>query len=271
MDFLEYSPVVLQCFAASDFHAKILNRMNRIPQVIHYCWFGGKPHPKSVRKCIASWRKYLPDYEIKEWNESNFDVNCIPYTRDAYQKKKFAYVSDYARYWILYQYGGLYFDTDVELIKPLNEIVSNGAFMGIEKDFDCISVNPGLGLGLEAQSRLCGEILKQYADTSYYNEEGREKFGLVVKYTTDALLQSGFELIDKKQVVSNVTIYPNEYFNPLEDATGRLRITDNTYSIHWYSKTWAEHYGPLRNWLTRRAHRYLGVDTLGKIKQRLKL
>lgn len=102
-----------------------------IPKVIHYCWFGGNPLPKSAQKCIALWRKYLPDYEIKEWNENNFDVNIIPYTAEAYKAKKYAFVSDYARFWILYKYGGLYFDTDVEVIKNMDDIISKGPFMGL--------------------------------------------------------------------------------------------------------------------------------------------
>jgi mannosyltransferase OCH1-like enzyme len=242
-----------------------------IPQVIHYCWFGGKPHPKSVRKCIASWKQWMPDYEIKEWNESNFDVDSIPYSRDAYRQGKYAYVSDYARFCILYQYGGLYFDTDVEVVKPFHPIIAHGAFMGIEQDGLTISVAPGLALGVEAGHELYKELIERYQYSSFYKEDGTPQVGLVVRYTTETLLRHGFQLKNEKQQVAGITIYPNEYFNPLEDATGRLRITDNTYSIHWYSKTWAEHYGPLRNWLTRRAHRYFGVDTLGRIKHRFKL
>lgn len=102
---------------------------NNIPTVIHYCWFGGKPLPALAVKCIESWKKYLPDYEIKRWDESNFDVNLIPYTQQAYEAKKYAFVSDYARFWILYKYGGLYFDTDVEVIKPMDDLIAAGPFM----------------------------------------------------------------------------------------------------------------------------------------------
>lgn len=105
-----------------------------IPKIIHYCWFGRGPLPELAQKCIASWKKYLPDYEIKEWNEDNFDVNIIPYTAEAYKAKKYAFVSDYARFWILYQYGGIYFDTDVEVIRPMDDIIERGNFMGFETD-----------------------------------------------------------------------------------------------------------------------------------------
>ena len=125
-----------------------------IPKIIHYCWFGRNPLPDSAQRCIDSWRKFLPDYEIKEWNEDNFDVNSIPYTEQAYKAKKYAFVSDYARFWILYHEGGLYFDTDVEVIKSLDDIICNGNFMGEESDeghldaYDGLGVNSGLGLGI---------------------------------------------------------------------------------------------------------------------------
>ena len=132
-----------------------------IPKVIHYCWFGRNPLPESAIRCINSWKKFFPDYEIKEWNEDNFDVNIIPYTSEAYEAKKYAFVSDYARMWILYHYGGLYFDTDVEVIKNMDDIVAKGSFMGIEVEYSegsIMSVNPGLGLGVIPHHRIYKEI-----------------------------------------------------------------------------------------------------------------
>ena len=125
-----------------------------IPKIIHYCWFGGNPLPPLAKKCIASWKKYLPDYEIRQWDESNYDVNKIPYIKEAYAAKKFAFVSDYARFDILYNYGGIYFDTDVEIISPLDCIISAGSFMGCENKAtpgatpNKLGVAPGLGLGV---------------------------------------------------------------------------------------------------------------------------
>lgn len=106
-----------------------------IPKIIHYCWFGRNPLPELAKQCIASWKRFLPDYEIREWNEDNFDVNIIPYTAEAYKQKKYAFVNDYARFWILYRYGGIYFDTDVEVIRPLDDIIAKGNFMGVESDY----------------------------------------------------------------------------------------------------------------------------------------
>lgn len=103
-----------------------------IPKIIHYCWFGGNPLPEMAVKCIESWKKYCPDYEIKRWDESNFDLNCCNYVKEACQAKKWAFVSDYVRFKVLYDEGGLYFDTDVELIKPIDDILERGPFMGVE-------------------------------------------------------------------------------------------------------------------------------------------
>ena len=238
-----------------------------VPKVIHYCWFGGKPLPKSARKCIESWKKYLPDYEIEEWNEDNFDVNIIPYTRKAYECGKYAFVSDYARFYVLYHHGGLYFDTDVEVIRPLDDIVAHGAFMGIEKSEYYLGVNPGLGMGAVAGLDFYKEMLEYYATLHFADENGIQIAGTVVKHTTDVLMRHGFAAENRGQQVTGVWIYPNDWFNPLDDATGRLTITDNTRSIHHYSKTWVDNYGPVRIWITRRLHRLFGVDSLHWIKR----
>lgn len=238
-----------------------------IPKIIHYCWFGGNPLPKSAQKCIRSWKKHFPDYEIKEWNEQNFDVNSILYTQQAYERKKYAFVSDYARFHILYQYGGLYFDTDVEVIKPMEDLLTKGAFMGIEKDADKVGVAAGLGLAAEPNMPIYQEIVDHYHQVPFVDENGNQIPGTVVKHVTDVLIQKGFVLKDKIQHVADIWIYPNEFFNPLEDATGKLTITTNTRSIHWYSKTWVENYGPIRNWVTRWIHRIFGINSLAGLKR----
>ena len=238
-----------------------------IPKIIQYCWFGGNPLPKSAQKCIRSWKKHFPDYEIKEWNEQNFDVNSILYTRQAYERKKYAFVSDYARFHILNQYGGLYFDTDVEVIKPMEDLLAKGAFMGIEKDADKVGVAAGLGLAAEPNMPIYKEIVDHYHQVPFVDEDGNQIPGTVVKHVTDVLIQKGFVLKDEIQHVADIWIYPNDFFNPLEDATGKLTITPNTRSIHWYSKTWVENYGPIRNWVTRWIHRIFGVNSLVWLKR----
>lgn len=242
-----------------------------IPHIIHYCWFGHNPLPDSVRKCIASWRKYFPDYEIKEWNEENFDVNSIPYTGEAYKRKKYAFVSDYARFYILYNEGGLYFDTDVEVIRAMDDIMVAGAFMGIEKSYVSLGINPGLGLGVEAGNWFYRKMIDYYATLKFCDSEGNQLPGTIVLHTTELFKSYGFVEEDRLQLINGITIYPNDYFNPLDDATGRLSITGNTRSIHWYAKTWIDNYGPFRMWLTRWVHRLFGINSISWLKRIIKI
>lgn len=229
-----------------------------IPKTIHYCWFGRGEKPKLAEKCIASWRKYCPDYEIIEWNEDNFDVSCNQYVREAYAAKKYAFVSDYARFKILYEQGGLYFDTDVELIRSIDDIVERGPFMGIETQN---MTAPGLG--------LYKEIIDGYDQSSFYNEDGTLNLNTVVPRTSAVLRQHGLDDKggDEIQFVAGVYIYPIEYFNPYDDATGRLNITENTRSIRWYSKSWLDKKTVLRSKLTKPFHRLFGTDCFSRLRK----
>lgn len=213
-----------------------------IPKIIHYCWFGRNPLPPLAIKCIESWKKYLPDYDIKEWNEDNFDVNIIPYTQEAYQAKKYAFVSDYARFWILYKYGGIYFDTDVEVIKPLDDIIVRGPFMGCEKDGatggGSPAVAPGLGLGVNPGLGLYKEILDMYSTLHFILPNGALNLKTVVQYTTDILCKHGLKNTNQIQEVAGVMIYPKEYFCPITYASGNMCIRNNTYTIHHFAGSW---------------------------------
>lgn len=231
-----------------------------IPKVIHYCWFGRKPLPESAQKCIASWRKFFPDFEIREWNEDNFDVSVIPYTREAYDAKKYAFVSDYARFWILYRFGGLYFDTDVEVIKPMDDIVARGAFIGTELiDRDGFpKVNPGLGMGMDKGDVILESLLNKYAHMHFRGDDGRLNLKTIVDYTSEVLIEYGMAPTAEVQQVNNVTIYPISFFNPFDDLTGRLSISECTHSIHWYNKSWYK----MPTWrlgLSRFSHRLFGL------------
>ncbi len=223
-----------------------------IPKIIHYCWFGRNPLPPSARKCIASWRKYLPDYEIKEWNEDNFDVNCISYTRDAYEARKYAFVSDYARFWILFHEGGLYFDTDVEVIKSFDDIVSQGPFMGLEidgtKEGTEIAINPGLGLGAEAGLPIYKTILAGFEQLSFYDAVGDRNNYTMIPMVTDLFLQNGLKNNGIIQTITEITFYPSCFFNPYDTTTGILNSTKDTHSIHWYSASWME---PQTKWFLK--------------------
>ena len=216
-----------------------------IPKIIHYCWFGRKPLPKSALKCISSWRKFFPDYEIKKWNEDNFDVHSIPYIHEAYECGKYAFVSDYARFWVLYHYGGIYFDTDVEVIRNMDHIIIAGNFMGFEKNLATetlnrgtkLGVNPGLGIGAIQGLQFFKEVLEFY--------EGKPHFdineGTVVDYTTDLLRKHGLVELHQIQKIDNINIYTADYFCPMDSTTGIITQTQNTVSIHHYSCSWMDH------------------------------
>lgn len=211
-----------------------------IPKKIHYCWFGGKPLNKLGKKCLKSWKKFFPDYEIVEWNESNFDLNCCRYVKEAAKEGKWAFVSDYVRFKILYAYGGIYFDTDVEVIKPFDDILERGAFMGCENpDLDStFAVNPGLGIAVAPGLGLYKEVLEDYEKSSFYRDDGTLNLYTVVQRVTDILGRHGLSNTMEIQQVAGVTIYPAEYFCPINMRTGRLVITENTHSIHRYAGSW---------------------------------
>lgn len=244
-----------------------------IPKIIHYCWFGRNPLPPLAKKCIASWKKHLPEYEIKEWNEDNFDVNIIPYTKEAYSAKKYAFVSDFARFWILYQYGGLYFDTDVEIIRPMDEIIERGAFMGLERDYNSgataqCAVAPGLGLGCNPGLGLYKQIIDFYSSLHFINNNNSYNLTTVVQYTTDILIKNGLEIKHGIQKVGEIYIYPKEYFNPISQNF-KLQITDNTVSIHHYAGSWL----PKKAILKKRIIKLLGsrlTSIIVKMKSFLK-
>lgn len=242
-----------------------------IPQKIHYCWFGGRPLPESAHKCIASWRKYMPGYEIIEWNERNFDIRCIPYISEAYDVGKYAFVSDYARFKILYEHGGLYFDTDVELIRPIDDIVLCGAFMGFESDCGDRTgeVNPGLGLGVEAGDHLYGEMLEIYQGLRFKNPDGSLNLITIVKYTTDLLKRHGLENKTGIQRVEGISVYPKEYFNPFDMKEGRPKPTGDTRSIHWYSSSWEPQSKKIKRKFRHLANRILGRRTVSRLKRLL--
>jgi len=215
-----------------------------IPKKIHYCWFGGNPLPDLAIKCIESWRRFFPDYEIIEWNESNFNVKANDYIYEAYKLKKYAFVSDFARFYILYHYGGLYFDTDVEIIKSMDDIIERGAFMGLQSPKEKESKNiywvgPGLGLGANSGLSLYKYILDYYECHHFVNLSG-ELSPTVVKITSDIIKKLNCEYINDEILFVNneVYIYPEDYFCPLNYWTGKLEITHNTISIHHYSASW---------------------------------
>ena len=219
-------------------------------------------------RCIASWKSFLPDYEIREWNEDNFDVNIIPYTADAYKAGKYAFVSDYARFWILYRYGGVYFDTDVEVIKPLEDVIENGSFMGLEfiNARDSFAVAPGLGLAAEPGMGLYREILDQFGLLHFKLDNGEMNPYSMIPLVTDLLTDKGLKGNGAIEHINGITVYPPDWFDPFDDATGRMKKTENTRSIHWYAKSWLPEEPEWKVSVKRIVRRFIGTDTLLKLK-----
>lgn len=224
-----------------------------IPRIIHYCWFGGNPLPKSAQRCIASWRIFMPDCEIREWNEQNFDVNAHPYTRAAYAAGKYAFVSDFARYKILEEWGGIYFDTDVEMVASIDDLLKLGAFMGLE-DAQPPTVSSGLVMAVEAHHPIIQEMLDFYDAQAKEDTTAMLDTGIVVSGMTEIFIHHGFVRENRYQEVVGISLYPSEYFDPMDNATGRTKQTTNTRTIHRYDRTWSAQ-KPLYIWLSRLWHR----------------
>ncbi len=201
--------------------------MSNIPHLIHYFWFGNSPKPDLVKKCIESWRTFCPDFEIKEWNESNYDVNSHPFMKKAYEEKKWAFVTDYARLDILYKYGGIYLDTDVEILKDFSPLCMHKAYMGFERDD---VVGDGAGMGFSPGMPILKEMMACYDNLDDYIESP--------KLRTQILIRHGLKQDGKKQCISEVVVYPVDFFCPKSFSTGKLKITENTYSIHHFKGSW---------------------------------
>ncbi len=203
-----------------------------IPKIIHYCWFGGKELSELAKKCLASWKKYCPDYEIKCWNESNFDINSNRYVKEAYENKKYAFVTDYVRLYALYKEGGIYVDTDLEIIKPLDEFLKDRAFSGFEnEEFVACGI-----IGAERKNNFIKEMLEWYEKNA--NQNDKLNFIPNPQIMTELLIKNGLTKNGKYQVVDGVTIYPIEYFYPMDINSKKINLTSKTYSIHWYAGSW---------------------------------
>lgn len=212
-----------------------------LPKIIHYCWFGGNEKPDKVKKCIASWEKCVPGYEIREWNESNISLQeCPQYVQDAYTARKYAFVTDYVRLKILHECGGFYMDTDVELLKTLDPFLNDRGVIGFEND---AYVNSGQMLAAEAGHPILEEMMARYHNISFYRGDGSMYLLGCPHVNTEVLEKHGLILNGQEQTVADFHVYPADWFNPLDSATGVLSKTENTVSIHWYSMTWVP---PLR-------------------------
>lgn len=206
-----------------------------IPKIIHYCWFGRGEKPELAKKCIASWRRFCPDFEIREWNEDNCGDLAIPFMAEAYAAKKYAFVSDVMRLVVLEQYGGVYFDTDVEVLRDISPLLEDEGFIGFENDR---FVNSGQVLAAIPHHPVIGAMIAEYKTLHFLNPDGSINAVGCPHLNSDVMERFGLVRNGQEQLVAGIHVYPEDYFNPMDSTTGKLTKTEHTYSVHWYSMSW---------------------------------
>ena len=243
-----------------------------IPKIIHYCWFGRNPKPQLILNCIESWKRFCPDYEIIEWNEDNFNINECKFCREAYEAKNWAFVSDYARLFVLEKFGGIYLDTDLELLKPLDTFLNNDGFLGFEsRDYVGTSI-----MGSGGGHQLLKELKADYEISDYYNSDGTPDLTTNVRRMRKTLLEGGLINNGKQQTVCGMTIYPQKYFFPYNIGLLFNHKPKKSYAIHYVTGSWGNgvdfHGGKLRYLklvVVNRLRSLIGTDTVDRIKRRL--
>lgn len=238
-----------------------------IPKVIFYCWFGGNELPDYAMKCIESWKKYCPDYKIEQVDESNFDISDCPYAVEAYKAKKYAFVTDYVRLKKLYDEGGIYFDTDVELVRPIDDLMYYEGFAGFEKSYfesgNKYYVSTGLGLASAPHNPFIGAMLEDYKGI-HFNDRGVLDMTPCPERNTKALVKMGVIPNNKLQIVDNFLFAPSDWFCPKNFVTGKTKLTENSRAVHLYAGSWKE------NSARTRLKRKVRTSRVGRLLLRIK-
>lgn len=224
--------------------AAILSNKPLIPKKIHYMWLGKKQIPANLQRCIDSWKKYCPDYEIIQWDETNYDIEKHAYMRDAYERGAYGFVPDYARLDILFQHGGIYMDTDVEVIKNLDPLLCQEAFCGVEK---WQIVNFGGCSGAVKEHPMIREFLMAREDISFVDDSGRINRTTCGFYDTKTAIKNGYYINGMTQNIRSMNIYTSDYFHPYDYMSGHTHITEHTYTIHWFNGGWMDEKMKLAN------------------------
>lgn len=236
----------------------------KIPKIIHYCWFGKKDKPNIVKRCIASWKSHLYDYEIIEWNENNFDIDSNDFVKQAYESGKFAFVSDYVRVYALYNYGGIYLDTDVEVLKPLDRFLNHNSFWGFEeKNYIATST-----IGAAKGNALIKKILDSYNGKKFILEDGRFDTLTNVSIVTKIIEDRGIQMNGKFQELKDIAVfYPQTFFSPYDYINCRNFLTENSYTIHYFYKSWLPVNDRIKSKIKSILAKIIGGDTIAKLRK----
>ena len=237
-----------------------------IPKKIHYCWFGRGQMPPMALKCIESWHRYMPDYEYKLWNEDNFDINSIPYVKEAYEAGKFAFVTDYVRLYALYTEGGIYMDTDVEVLKPYDDLLELSGFTGYEGSKHLPPVTGTMAS--EAGGEWVKEQLASYASAHFLLPDGTFDMKTNTTRISEIMKAGGFKQDGKKQVYKGMHIFPVQYFCPRQ-TTGEILLTDETYCDHHFMGSWSGSGGGKRRTSMAKIIGPKNVTRLIKLKRKI--
>ena len=247
--------------------------MDNIPKIIHYCWFGGNPHPQLVEDCIASWKKYCPHYEIIEWNEMNFDIHSNLYVEEAYHAKKWAFVSDYVRLYAMYHYGGIYLDSDVELLQPIDRFLTEEAFTGFEANDSPVTAI----MGAVKEQEFIGQLLHYY-DNRHFAIDGKYDLTTNTTIITNIFKEHHICLNGKKQTICGCTVYPEITFCPNNIRRIFYRYSNKSFCVHHFMGSWGGKAHTARRALHQRLRMYIvhagrnlvGTENIGKIASKIK-
>ncbi|KHE69239.1 glycosyl transferase [Halobacillus sp. BBL2006] len=241
-----------------------MDQERAIPKIIHYCWFGGKEKPKIVKHCLKSWDKYLSDYELKEWNEQNFDIYSNKYVKEAYDAGKFAFVSDYVRLFVLFYEGGIYLDTDVEVFKPFDDLLFNESFWGFEQE-NYIATST---IGARKHHSFIKRFLDTYEEKNFINESGAFNLVTNVAAVTDLLKGKGLILNGEYQYIEGVGgFYPQTYFSPFDYINYRRLNDETTYAMHYFHKSWMPVNVKIKTGIKRTLSSVIGGSNIYKLRR----
>lgn len=241
-----------------------MEQKEQIPRIIHYCWFGRGEKPKKIRKCMKSWEKRLDDYRFMEWNEENFDIGLTRYVKEAYEARKFAFVSDYVRLHALYHFGGVYLDTDVEVVKSLDPLHAHEAFSGFEDERFLQSGT----MGAKPGHPWIKKLLDDYESRLFVQPDGTYDMTTNTAVISRICKEDGLVLDGQHQTLSNgVVFYPRQYFSPYDYINGGSFLTDDSYTIHHFAQSWLPAHVRFKSGAKRIVGRLVGPSAIAKMRK----